>query len=124
HFLNFMAFPITLGVGLDYAVNYLARVPERGPVEALRESGGAIILCSMTTTFGYLALLGSINQGVRSLGLAAALGEVCVLLAAVALLPAVLGSGRMRRGGSRSEGSSSTGAPPRCPAPPPPAPPP
>jgi hypothetical protein len=51
----------------------------------------------MTTTFGYLALLGSINQGVRSLGLAAALGEVCVLVAAVALLPAVLGSGRMRR---------------------------
>jgi uncharacterized membrane protein YdfJ with MMPL/SSD domain len=90
HFLNFMAFPITLGVGLDYAVNLLQREQRDGALAALRNSGGAIILCSITTTLGYIALLRSINQGVASLGLIAALGEMCVLVAAVALLPAVL----------------------------------
>jgi hypothetical protein len=54
------------------------------------ETGGAVILCSLTTTLGYLALTLSINQAVRSFGLAAAVGEVATLLAAVLGLPAVL----------------------------------
>jgi predicted RND superfamily exporter protein len=92
HFLNFMALPITLGVGVDYAVNLMQRVREKHEtaLSALRGSGGAIVLCSLTTTLGYLALLRSRNQGVASLGLTAALGEVCVLLSAVLALPAAL----------------------------------
>jgi uncharacterized protein len=53
-------------------------------------TGGAVILCSLTTTLGYLALLLSINGAVRSFGLAAAAGEVTTVLAAVAFLPALL----------------------------------
>jgi predicted RND superfamily exporter protein len=37
----------------------------------------------------YLALLGSHNLGIRSLGSIAAVGEVCCLLAAVVLLPSI-----------------------------------
>jgi hypothetical protein len=44
----------------------------------------------MTTTLGYLALLWSMNEGVRSLGQAAVLGEISCLLAAVIVLPAGL----------------------------------
>jgi hypothetical protein len=44
----------------------------------------------MTTTLGYLALVRSMNYGVRSLGVAAVLGEVACLLAAVIVLPAGL----------------------------------
>jgi predicted RND superfamily exporter protein len=92
HFLNFMALPITLGVGVDYAVNLMQRVREKHEtaLSALRGAGGAIVLCSLTTTLGYLALLRSRNQGVASLGLTAALGEICVLLSALLALPAVL----------------------------------
>ena len=54
------------------------------------ETGGAVVLCSLTTMLGYLALLMSINGAVRSFGLAAAVGEITTLLAAVLLLPAVL----------------------------------
>jgi uncharacterized protein len=58
---------------------------------------GAVILCSLTTTLGYLALLGSVNQAVRSLGLVAVLGELCCLCAALLLLPAALLWAQKRR---------------------------
>jgi predicted RND superfamily exporter protein len=56
----------------------------------VRETGGAVILCSLTTTLGYLALVRSMNFAVRSLGIAAFLGEMCCLLVSVLLLPALL----------------------------------
>lgn len=95
NFLNFVALPISVGVGADYALNIMKR-REKSPGETLErtivETGGAVILCSLTTTLGYLALMLSINRAVRSFGLAAAAGEVTTLLAAVVALPAVLRS--------------------------------
>ncbi|HEY3352467.1 MAG TPA: MMPL family transporter [Polyangia bacterium] len=93
NFLNFIALPITFGIGVDYAVNVTQRYVREGPGSALtavRETGGAVILCSLTTTLGYLALARSMNFAVRSLGVAAVVGEVCCLLAAVLVLPAGL----------------------------------
>jgi hypothetical protein len=92
-FLNFIALPITFGIGVDYAVNIVQRYVREGAGGALiavRETGGAVILCSMTTTLGYLALVRSMNYAVRSLGIAAVLGEISCLLAAVLVLPAAL----------------------------------
>jgi predicted RND superfamily exporter protein len=93
NFLNFIALPITFGIGVDYAVNIVKRYrenPQAGPLGVLRSTGGAVVLCSLTTILGYLALLGSKNQAVHSLGLLAVLGEVCCLLAAMLVLPAIL----------------------------------
>jgi uncharacterized protein len=93
NFFNFVALPISFGIGVDYAVNFALRYdedPSKGAVEVLRSAGGAILLCSLTTTLGYLALLGSVNQAIRSLGLLAVLGEVGCLLAATLVLPACL----------------------------------
>ncbi len=93
NFLNFIALPITFGIGVDYAVNVVQRYVREGAggaVAAVRETGGAVILCSMTTTLGYLALVKSMNSAVGSLGKAAVLGEVACLLAAVLVLPAWL----------------------------------
>jgi hypothetical protein len=93
NFLNFIALPITFGIGVDYAVNVMQRYRREGPggaLTAVRETGGAVILCSMTTTLGYLALYGSVNYAVRSLGIAAVLGEIACLLAAVIALPGAL----------------------------------
>ncbi len=92
-FLNFIALPITFGIGVDYAVNIVQRYTREGAggaLTAVRETGGAVILCSMTTTLGYLALVRSMNYAVRSLGVAAVLGEIACLLAAVIVLPAGL----------------------------------
>jgi hypothetical protein len=93
NFLNFVALPITFGIGVDYAVNIVERYVREGAggaVSAVANTGGAVILCSMTTTLGYLALLNSMNEAVKSMGAAAVLGEVSCLLAAVIVLPAGL----------------------------------
>lgn len=93
NFLNFIALPITFGIGVDYAVNVVQRYMKEGPgsvLIAVRRTGGAVILCSLTTILGYIALAGSMNMAVRSLGVAAVLGELACLLAAVLVLPAGL----------------------------------
>jgi uncharacterized membrane protein YdfJ with MMPL/SSD domain len=93
NFFNFVALPVSFGIGVDYAVNLVQRYsaePERGALGALRSTGGAVVLCSLTASLGYLALLGSVNQAIRSLGLLAMLGEIGCLLAATLVLPAYL----------------------------------
>ena len=56
-----------------------------------------MILCSLTTSLGYLALLRAHNQAVRSLGAVAVLGEITCLAAALLFLPAALTWWRRRR---------------------------
>jgi predicted RND superfamily exporter protein len=93
NFLNFIALPLTFGIGVDYAVNIMQRYRTDGrgsALAAVRSTGGAVVLCSMTTLLGYLALVRSKNFAVRSMGVAAVLGEVTCLLGAVIVLPAAL----------------------------------
>jgi predicted RND superfamily exporter protein len=93
NFLNFIALPITLGIGVDYAINMVHRWRLEGAghvPEIVHETGGAVVLCSLTTSLGYLALLQSVNSAVRSFGTAAVIGEMACLLAVVVLLPAIL----------------------------------
>jgi predicted RND superfamily exporter protein len=93
NFMNFIALPVTFGIAVDYPVNFLTRLrgdPRRDVLGALRGTGGAIILCSLTTLLGYTALLASVNQAIRSLGLLCVLGELACVTAATLLLPAVL----------------------------------
>ncbi|MES1210463.1 MAG: hypothetical protein ABUS79_31370, partial [Pseudomonadota bacterium] len=94
NFLDFVALPITLGIGVDYAVNVVVRaLAVRGPdgvARVLATTGGAVVLCSWTTTVGYASLLLSSNAGIRSFGITAILGEATCLLAALVLAPALL----------------------------------
>ncbi len=93
NFLNFVALPISIGVGADYVVNVMKRRQLEGDSQLYRvfvETGGAVVLCSLTTTLGYIALTLSINGAVRSFGLAGAVGEVTTLMAAMLVLPALL----------------------------------
>ena len=93
NFLNFVALPISIGVGADYALNIMKRrelTDEAGLSKALVETGGAVVLCSLTTALGYVALMFSMNGATESFGLSAAAGEATTLLAAVLFLPAIL----------------------------------
>jgi predicted exporter len=101
NFVNFIAFPITFGIGVDYAVNVMARYVRDGgrDVEAaVRETGGAVGLCSFTTIVGYSSLLVAKNVGLFLFGVVAVLGEITCLLTAVIVLPAVLQLVRRARG--------------------------
>jgi uncharacterized protein len=93
NFLNFVALPITFGIGVDYAVNMMQRARLLGAAHMRRivvETGGAVVLCSLTTILGYASLTMSMNQAIATFGLAAAAGEVACLLAAVLVMPAAL----------------------------------
>jgi uncharacterized membrane protein YdfJ with MMPL/SSD domain len=93
NFINFVAFPITFGIGVDYAVNVMGRYlrdGKRDVIDAIRGTGGAVGLCSLTTILGYSSLLVAKNRGLFSFGLVAVLGELTCLAAAVIVLPSVL----------------------------------
>jgi uncharacterized protein len=92
NFLNFIALPITFGIGVDYGINIVARIRLEGAggvARAVRATGGAVALCSLTTIIGYAALLVADNLALRSFGAMAILGEAACLSAAVIVLPAV-----------------------------------
>jgi uncharacterized protein len=93
NFLNFIALPITFGIGVDYAINLYLRHRLEGVariVETLRATGGAVALCSLTTTIGYASLLLADSQALQSFGALAILGELACLLVALLVLPAWL----------------------------------
>lgn len=104
NYMNFVALPITLGIGTDYAVNIWSRwrrrdgalaegtqaaTPAARMAAVIAETGTAVTLCSLTTIIGYSSLLLAGNRALRSFGLMADLGEVCCLLAALVALPAL-----------------------------------
>lgn len=93
NFLNFIALPITFGIGVDYAVNIFSRYREEGGasiLKVIRDTGGAVALCSFTTTVGYGSLVIASNQAFVSFGILAVMGEMTCLFAAMFALPAIL----------------------------------
>ncbi|MBI4815701.1 MAG: MMPL family transporter [Deltaproteobacteria bacterium] len=95
NFLNFIALPITFGIGVDYAVNIYGRfLLERekaevteATVRSIVATGGAVVLCSLTTIIGYGSLLVARNGALISFGDVAIFGELTCLAAAMLVMP-------------------------------------
>jgi uncharacterized protein len=99
HFLDLIALPISIGIGIDYAVNLAARdrqEGERGPEHIVRTTGSTVLLCSYTTSVGYGTLMLSANGGIRAFGLAALIGEVACITMALVVAPVCLSVLRRR----------------------------
>jgi uncharacterized protein len=92
NFLNFVVYPITFGIAVDYGANVVLRSQERGGrvLQALVEVGPAVILCSWTTIIGYGSLVIASNRALRSFGWYALLGEAACLCTALVMLPSLL----------------------------------
>jgi uncharacterized protein len=91
NFANFIAYPITFGIGVDYSVNMASRWDldgRRSMADAIRTTGGAVTLCSLTTIIGYSSLLLAQNRALFLFGLLAVMGEIACLSTAVIFLPA------------------------------------
>jgi predicted RND superfamily exporter protein len=86
----FMA--LIVGAGVEYGVIIIHRWREgRMPSGRLPVSTAkGVILAALTTTLGFGSLMISRHQGIFSLGLLALTGSLCVLLATIVLLPAIL----------------------------------
>src|SRR4029078_9069317 len=90
-FLNFIALPITFGIGAEYALNVVTRYREERDISrAVITTGAAVALCSWTTIVGYGSLLAARNQALQGFGLMAILGEIACLLGAIIALPRLL----------------------------------
>jgi predicted RND superfamily exporter protein len=92
NFLNFIALPITFGIGCEYPFNVFDRTRLLGGDvdQALRRSAGPVALCSYTTILGYGSLIFADNQALQSFGKVAVAGELACTLAALVVLPATL----------------------------------
>jgi predicted RND superfamily exporter protein len=96
NFLNFIALPITFGIGVDYSVNIFGRIyyerlrgMKTDVVQVIRETGAAVVLASGTTCIGYGSLLLSGSQAFVSFGKLAVTGEITCIFAAILSLPSL-----------------------------------
>jgi predicted RND superfamily exporter protein len=92
NFFNFIALPITFGIGCEYPFNVYDRTRILGGdiSSALARTGGAVALCSFTTTVGYSSMLLSDNQALQSFGRLAMSGEIACATMALLFVPALL----------------------------------
>lgn len=92
NFFNFIALPITFGIGCEYPFNIFDRTRLlKGDVHAaVARGGGAVALCSYTTSIGYGSMLFSDNQALQSFGRLAMWGEIACVAMALLFLPALL----------------------------------
>lgn len=93
NFFNFIVLPLTFGIGVDYAVNMALRIREEGVAnlsKAIHRTGGAVVLCSVTTIIGYFVLTRATNQALVTFGIAAVIGEIACIVSAVLILPALI----------------------------------
>lgn len=93
NFFNFIAIPVTLGIGIDYGINVWQRYHLEGPgsmAHVLKTTGGAVALCSLTTLFGYFTLIIAQNQALVSFGWIGIFGEVGCLLIALLFVPTLI----------------------------------
>jgi putative drug exporter of the RND superfamily len=91
---------IGLGVGIDYALFIVTRYrenlhkgydPETSTVEAVDSAGRAVIFAGITVMISLLGLFVIGLEFVRGLAIAGATGVLVMMIAAITLLPALLG---------------------------------
>ena len=94
---NFLALPLTLGIGLIFGMESLrmSRLPSR-PLMSRQSAGFAVGLSGLTTLVGFSTLMAAEHRGVASFGLVMSVGVGMNLLTSLVLLPAVLAWKRLR----------------------------
>jgi uncharacterized protein len=89
---NGVFMPLVVGAGVEYGVIILNRWREGtvAPGHLPFSTGKGVILAALTTTLGFGTLMVSHHQGIFSLGFVSWVGSLCVLAAAIILIPAIL----------------------------------
>jgi len=95
-----LVFPLLIGMAVDGALHLWHRYQEESTGSLhyiLRHTGITVCLASSTTIIAYSGLLFSSHPGLRSMGLVAVLGLLCLLAAHLTIFPLVAGWLDMRR---------------------------
>ncbi|WAI02056.1 efflux RND transporter permease subunit [Methanogenium organophilum] len=92
------SFPILLGLGIDYAVQFHARfdeerregVPmERATKDTLKNTGPAVLLAMLATSMGFIAMFISPVPMIRTFAVVSIIGVVCCYLTSLFGFPAL-----------------------------------
>jgi predicted RND superfamily exporter protein len=93
NFFSIIAIPAVIGIGVDNGVHIVHRYRVEGLASLkriVRNLSRTLLVCTVTTIFGFGALLFARHPGIKSLGLAAVSGLITTFLASVLFLPAVI----------------------------------
>ena len=93
NFFNVAGIALAFGFGVDYGIYYMQsrkENPAGGGAEALRRTGGGIILCALTTLASCGSIILSHYRGLASIGAVLCLGAVFCILSTVLLLPSLI----------------------------------
>jgi predicted RND superfamily exporter protein len=93
NFINAVILPMIIGMGIDNSVHLMHRFLEGGGIDAglaLRSTGRAMALCSLTTMLGFGSLATAQYQALSTMGWVTILGMGFCLMAALCFLPTLL----------------------------------
>jgi hypothetical protein len=91
------AFPVLIGIGIDYAINFHARFDEEARRSSItvaarttiEKAGPSILYAFLSTSMGFLALLISPVPMIRSFGIVCVIGVASCYIVSLLLVPAV-----------------------------------
>ncbi len=92
NFVNLIAIPIIIGIGVDNGVHVLHRYLESGRDElatAMTSVGRAILMTSLTTMIGFGNIAFYAHPGMASLGVLLFIGVAACLVATLVIMPAL-----------------------------------
>ena len=86
---NILAFPLVLGVGVDYGIYVALAMRTENPLRELTTVMKPVLLSGLTTVVGFGSLAWAENPALRGLGLVCGIGVAwCVLVTFIFVLPA------------------------------------
>ena len=93
NFFSVIMLTLIFGLGDDYGEYIYSRYIEEGPGSirfVLTHTGPAVALSAITTFIGFGAMLFAQHNGLKSIGVMAAIGIACVFAAAVLFMPSLV----------------------------------
>lgn len=91
NYINLLAIPILLGVGIDNGIYLYSHARESGLAQVnhiMASTGGSIFISNFTTSMGFLSLVISNHRGLASFGFLTFAGMMCIFYAYRLLFPA------------------------------------
>ncbi|MBI9101544.1 MAG: MMPL family transporter [Spirochaetales bacterium] len=92
-FLNIIAIPLLIGIGIDDAVhiNHRYRIEGAGGMErVITKTGTAVFMTTVTTVIGFASFIPSIMQAMKGTGIVLSLAMILTFIFSVFLHPALL----------------------------------
>jgi len=89
NFLNVIAFPLIVGVGIDYSIHLIFALRRHGESSIWRGVGLAITFCGISSFVGFGSLNFAQNEVLRSLGLVCSIGVIVTMFLSLLVIPPV-----------------------------------